>query len=271
MTNYYEALGVARNANPDEIKKAYRKLASQHHPDKGGDTGKFQEIEEAYRTLSDPQKRQAYDNPSPFGNRPGGGRQQAGPFPPGAGFDDIFSMFGVNINPQHRPMGAKISLWIGLEDVVKGGPRIIALHANGRSNNVEIDIPIGIEDGDTIRYPKLSPDGHDLTITYRVKPDAIWIREGQHLTIEKLVPLWDLILGGEMNFVDITGQTVVVVIPTQTSPGSKLRLRGRGIPPSSVPGRANNIPGDLYVKLQAQMPNKISDSLLNLIRTERDQ
>ena len=68
MKNYYDILGVKTSATADEIKRAYRKLASQHHPDKGGDVKKFQEIEQAYRILSDPAQRQQYDNPNPFGN-----------------------------------------------------------------------------------------------------------------------------------------------------------------------------------------------------------
>ena len=79
MTDYYSILGVDRTADADQIKKAYRKLAGQHHPDRGGDTAKFQAIEEAYRTLSDNQKRAAYDNPNPFG------AQQSG-FPGGFNF-----------------------------------------------------------------------------------------------------------------------------------------------------------------------------------------
>ena len=79
MIDHYSTLGVSKNSNADDIKKAYRKLASQHHPDKGGDTSTFQKIEEAYRILSDPQQRQQYDNPmmqgNPFQGFPGGGFQ----------------------------------------------------------------------------------------------------------------------------------------------------------------------------------------------------
>ena len=83
--NYYETLGVSKNATPDEIKRAFRKLASQHHPDKGGDTQKFQEIQAAYDTLGDPEKKAAYDNPQPQ-------FQQFGGMP--SGFEDIFNAFG---------------------------------------------------------------------------------------------------------------------------------------------------------------------------------
>ena len=89
MADHYTTLGVDKSATPEDIKKAYRSLASKHHPDKGGDTAKFQEIQTAYATLSDPEKRQQYDNPNPFGTRQDGGWQQASGFPPG--FEDIFA------------------------------------------------------------------------------------------------------------------------------------------------------------------------------------
>ena len=90
--DHYQTLGVAKNATPDEIKKAYRKLASQHHPDRGGDTARFQTIQAAYDTLSDPQKRAQYDNPPPQFN--GFNPQQNGfDFHFGSGFPDIFGQF----------------------------------------------------------------------------------------------------------------------------------------------------------------------------------
>ena len=112
MTDHYATLGVTKTASADEIKRAYRKLASQHHPDKGGDTAKFQEIQTAYDTLSDPQKRQQHDNPNPFGGGFPGGHQAGfqGGFPGGFsfnvnGFDmnDVFGqMFGAQFG-QRQP------------------------------------------------------------------------------------------------------------------------------------------------------------------------
>ena len=97
MIDHYSTLGVGKNANADDIKKAYRKLAGKHHPDKGGDTATFQKIEEAYRILSDPQQRQQYDNPSPFG-QPGFGSHNAS-----FDMDAIFSMFGARFHhPQQQ-------------------------------------------------------------------------------------------------------------------------------------------------------------------------
>jgi curved DNA-binding protein CbpA len=99
--DHYVTLGVNKNATPDDIKKAYRKLASKHHPDKGGDTSTFQKIEEAYRILSDPNQRQQYDNPAPHGFHFGQGAPEGFPFTSG-GFADIFNMFQQHQDRQQR-------------------------------------------------------------------------------------------------------------------------------------------------------------------------
>ena len=262
MKDYYQILGVPRNASEDDIKRAFRKQAMQHHPDRGGDQNRFQEINEAYATLSDPQKRAEYDNPRPqFGPGFGGG------MPGGFNMDEIFNMFGVNM--RQRQGSARIGLWITLEDVARGGPRAIALQVGNAVSNVEVDVPVGVNDGDTIRYPGLSPDGHDLVITYRVKPDPRWQRDGRNIITERQVDLWDMVLGCEIPITDLTGATLMLSVPARTQPGSTLRLRGRGIPASTMPGRGGGPAGDLFVKVQARLPNTISTDLLDAIKRER--
>jgi molecular chaperone DnaJ len=125
MTDYYAALGVTKTATSDEIKKAFRKLASQHHPDKGGDTQKFQAIQQAYAVLGDEQKRAEYDNPRP---------QFSGGFhghPGGVNINDIFGqMFGQQFAQQHqhpRRGHVRMTLWISLLDVATGGRRTVSL------------------------------------------------------------------------------------------------------------------------------------------------
>lgn len=181
--------------------------------------------------------------------------------------DEIFNMFGVNV--QQRNASARIALWISLEDVARGGPRVVALQAGNSVSNVEIDIPVGVNDGDTIRYPRLSPNGHDLVITYRVKPDPRWQRDGRNITTERPVDLWDMILGCEIPVTDLTGATLMLSVPPRTQPGSTLRLRGRGIPAGNMPGRGGGPAGDLFVKVQARLPNTISDELLAAIQREK--
>lgn len=264
MRDYYQILGVNRSASADEIKRAYRRLASQHHPDKGGDTSKFQEIEEAYRVLGDAKQRQEYDNPAQRIHVNMGG---PGDFDLGS----IFQMFGANFHPGQRGNHARLNLWITLEDVARGGPRPVALHVGDRVSNVEVEIPVGINDGDTIRYPGLAPGNQDLVITYRVRPDARWQRQGRDLATQMEFDIWDLILGAEVPIVDILGNTLLLIVPAKTNPGSLLRLRNKGLPPTTLPGRQGGPSGDLLVKVNARLPSTISPELLSAIKKEKNR
>ena len=263
MKDYYQILGIARSASADEIKRAYRRLASQHHPDKGGNKERFQEIQEAYNTLGDEERRREYDNPRQSFNFARGN--------PGFNLDEIFNMFGADFRNPQRQAVARLSLWISLEDVIRGGPRSVALQIGNRVSSVEVNIPAGIEDGDTIRYPGLSPDGGDLVIHYRIKPDTRWQREGRNLICQQDVNIWDLLLGCELMITDAIGTTLALTVPPNTQPSSMLRIRGRGIPSSTLPGRASNLPpGDLLVRVQARIPDKIHPDILDVIRRHRD-
>ena len=261
MKDYYQILGVRRDCSQEDIKLAYRRLASQHHPDKGGDTQRFQEIQEAYAAIGDPQNRQAYDNPTL-------GRPQFG----AAGFNlnDLFAMFGQGMGAPGRAAAARLTLWITLADVARGGPRIISLQVNHRVQNVEIDLPSGVNDGDTVRYPGLAPDGHDLVITYRVHPDDRWQRNGRDLTGSVIVDIWNLILGCEHPVTDILGNELILTIPAMTQPGTLLRMRGKGLPTNQMPGRRQTgDSGDLLLRVQAKLPNSVSQELLDHIRQSR--
>jgi DnaJ-class molecular chaperone len=253
MIDYYTVLGVTRTATPDEIKRAFRKLASQHHPDKGGDTVKFQEIQAAYDTLGDAAKRQQYDTPRPQFNQ--GHRHGGQQFD----FDTIFDVFGARFTQQRQqPSVSRVNLTITLTDVAVGGKRTIGIGAS----TVEIEIPAGINDGDNVHYRGLGPHSTDLVITYRISPNPTWQRHGSNLLTEHAVSVWDLILGSETVVRDLLGTELTIVVPAGTQPGAKLRLRGRGLP-----GRTG--PGDMLVQLQAIIPTDIPDDLLSLIREKR--
>ena len=259
MKNYYQTLGVDRTATADEIKRAYRKLASQHHPDKGGDKHKFQEIEEAYRTLGDNGKRAQYDNPSssPFRGGFGGG------MPPGFDFDSIFDIFGARFHQSHRTQQARMSLWITLLDVAQGGHRTISVGTQQGTITVEIEIPPGINDGDTVQYPGVAPLGMDLIITFRIHPNPKWSRNGLNIATDETITVWDCILGCELNLTDILGYQITLTIPPRTNPGTTLRLRGRGLK-----DRHGQV-GDLLVKIQANIPDDIDPNLLTQIEQTR--
>lgn len=260
MKNHYQTLGIDRSASAEDIKRAYRRLASQHHPDKGGDTSRFQEIEEAYRVLSDPEQRQQYDNP----------RSQWGSmnFGPGAfDLDQIFNMFGAR--PQGSARAPRLNLWVSLRDVAQGGSRTVALQVNNTIENIEIDIPQGLADGDTIRYPGLAPGGHDLIITFRIRPEPGWSREGSDLMTDLEVNIYDLILGGQITVTDIRGRALQLSIPAGTQPGSLLRMRGQGLPASTLPARAGGRPGDMLVRIRARLPANFSSEFLDAVKRER--
>jgi DnaJ-class molecular chaperone len=260
MTDHYTTLGVNSTATQDEIKKAYRKLASLHHPDKGGNTAKFQDLQTAYNTLSDPAQRQQYDNPKPsfgnFGQRP----QQGGPQ---FDFDTIFDVFGARFTQPNRQRQQQVisraGLTISLTDVAVGGKRTIGI---GQNSTIEIEIPKGINDNDNVQYKGLAPGGGDLVITFRVREDAKWQRNGANLLTEHHVDIWDLILGCESIVKDLLDQQITILIPKGTQPGARLRLRGKGLPSKTGPG-------DIIVQIQAIIPTEIPEDLLHMIALKR--
>jgi len=262
VKDYYQILSIARTATASDIKQAFRRLASQHHPDRGGDTARFQEIQEAYAVLGDPERRAEYDNPRQ--------RLHINTNPAGFDFDSIFQMFGANFR-QAQSQVTRLNLWIRLEDVAQGGTRPVSLQVGNSVSTVEIAIPVGIDDGDTVRYAGLAPGGLDLVVTFRIHPDPRWQRTNRDITTDIVLPAWDLLLGADTRIRDLTGTSLLLTVPPRTNPGTMLRLRGRGLPPSSLPGRSGGPPGDLLVRVQARWPEAISDSLLSVIQAQRDQ
>lgn len=256
MTDHYATLGVARNATQDEIKRAFRKLASQHHPDKGGDTAKFQAIQAAYDTLGDTAKRQQYDNPQPQFQGFGGGAQFGN-------MHDIFAQMFGGQSPFGQPPRrnhVRMSLWITLLDVARGGRRPVALGTQAGTSTVEIEIPLGINDGDNVQYSGIAPGGQDLVIQFRVQPHADFQRQGLNLATTHKVSVWTLILGGETEVQTVEGSRLVVKIAPHTQPGTTLRLRSQGLRDQS--GQK----GDLMALIQAEIPTTIAPEIIAAIQ-----
>lgn len=258
--DYYSVLGVAKTASQDEIKRAYRKLAAQHHPDRGGDTAKFQDIQAAYDTLSDIQRRQHYDM---HGSRPNTNGPQMGPggfhfeFGPGA-FEDIFANFGFQRQQRRQTYSAVV--FVDLEQVAVGGTKNLQLNFPQGQKILEIEIPRGVSDGETIRYDNIFPDA-SLIIQFRVSNHPKYNRHGADLHMNVTLNVFDLIIGTKLMITDIYGKDLEISIAPKTKIGATLRCAGRGL----VSQRGV---GDLYILISAQLPDIISDDLVAAITKE---
>lgn len=286
--DYYKILGVERKASADDIRKAYRKLAMQHHPDKNpGDKkaeDKFKEINEAYQVLSDEQKRARYDQLgsaySDFrtgGGRPGdfqwddwfqqGSQQQRGygnaedPFGGAGGFSDFFrSIFGEAVRNSARnqaaQQGYQQEVDISFQEAYEGTTR--QLQTNGRK--LQVRIPAGVKAGSKVRVAGAGPEGLDLYLVVNVPDEDKFERNGQDLYTTSTLSVFTLILGGETEVETPTGK-VKLGIPAGTQTDQVFRLAGRGMPHLKNP----NTKGDLYVKLKVQVPKYLSSKQRELL------
>jgi curved DNA-binding protein len=273
--NPYQILGVDTSASQDDIKRAYRKLASQHHPDKGGDTKKFQEIQSAYETLSDPNKRNEYDNPSPFGQSPFGGWQQAnmGGVPPG--FEDFFSqIFSRNQNGFNRPparnRNINLETEISLEDAFTG-KSIIASYTlpSGKSKTFEVKIPAGVHDGMMLKIPgggdqtiNQLPPG-DALLQIKISPHPEFQLNGIDLIKNLEISVWDAILGNDVDVKNINGEIITIKIKEGTQPGTLLRVQAKGMPDL----RNNSIRGNLLLSVKVKIPTGLTEIQKSTIKT----
>lgn len=286
--DYYKILGVNRKASADDIRKVYRKLAMQHHPDKNpGDKkaeDKFKEINEAYQVLSDDQKRARYDQlGSAYSNfRTSGGRpgdfqwddwfqQNAGQrgnvddmFNGGgsAGFSDFFrTIFGEAMRSSARSQAAQGAGYqqeaqISFQEAYEGTLR--QLQTNGRK--LQVRIPAGVKTGSKVRVAGAGPEGLDLYLVIRVEDQDRFERDGYDLTTTSAVSIFTLILGGEAD-VDTPAGKVKLSIPAGTQTDQVFRLAGRGMPHL----KKANAKGDLFVKLKVQVPKYLSSKQRELI------
>lgn len=274
--SHYNTLGVSDSAAPDEIKKAYRKLASQHHPDKGGDTAKFQQIEEAYRVLSDPNQKAQYDaqlRGGPSGFRfTVNGQDIDGGVPPG--MEDIFSRFGFNFghNPFHQPRKNKdlrVDITLDLASTLQPQTKTVSIQTtNGDRQTVEIQVPRTISNGASIKYSGLGdnffntlPRG-DLYVHFTVPNTKDFdVIDTVHLGTRLEIDCLSAIVGCERQITTLDGKEFLVTIPPGTTFGTKLRIKGQG---RWYPDR--NERGDIYILIFVDVPNDLSEEDKDLIR-----
>lgn len=256
--DYYNILGVNKTASPDEIKKAYRKLAMEHHPDKGGDVSKFQEITNAYETLSDPNKRAAYDNPaSQFSTHPGGFSFNAGAFD----LNDLFGqVFGRNGNPfaQQRPT-YRTRVTVTLVDAFNGADHLLQLNTPDGLKTINITIPPGIDSGNQIRYENVIPNA-TLIIEFHVLSDVRFERHRNDLYTTVEISVLDLIVGTNIQVNAINGKKLDVVIQPKTQPTQNIRIPGYGMP------TGKGTFGDQIILIRPVIPDNISNDVIESIK-----
>jgi len=262
MTDYYNILGVSKSATQDDIKRAYRKLAMKHHPDRGGDQAKFQKIQEAYDTLGDDEKRYQYDNP-----------HQSHFHHSTHGHEDVFSTFfggphfGFGFNQPQRNANIGATVALSLEEVLVGKTIDAEVSfKNGQKKLVSINIPAGIDDNIQIRYPGMGdhslskmPPG-DLIVTVRIMPHPVWRRDGNNLFAEKDVSVWEALLGTELMFDTLEGKTLSINVPAGTQPGTVFSCKGEGLPHPRSGAR-----GAVLIKVRVTIPKTLSENEKKLV------
>lgn len=272
--SHYDTLGISKTATPEEIKKAYRKLASQHHPDKGGDTAKFQEIEEAYRVLSDPSQRLQYDNPASHGTR--FNFQDFGHGVPPE-MQDIFRNFGFNFGgspfgPHHhhqrKNKDLRIELTLTLAETMDQQKRVVSIQTTkGTRETVSVDIPRGVNNGTQIKYPNLGdnffeslPRG-DLFVNISIVPDSKYQIRGIDLFSPVDIDCIDAIIGCSVEFTTLDDKTFSLTIPPGTQNGTKFKVGGQGLYVMN-----QNIRGNLYLMANIIIPTNLSQEQLETLR-----
>lgn len=285
--DYYATLGVPKTATQDEIRKAFRKLARQHHPDvakdKKGAEAKFKEINEANEVLSDPEKRKRYDelgadwnSPGRQGPPPGWQQAHGGGFDFGGGgggaFSDFFEMFfggrGKGGGRKHNSGGfgafsqrggdAEIELPVTIEEALHGGRKALTLDRGGRTETVSVNIPRGVRAGQKIRLSGQGGEGigggerGDLYLLVKLAPHVDYRVDGFDLIRPVPVPVWSAVLGGEVEVPTPDG-SVKMKIPAGTQPGQKFRLKGRGLP------SGKDTRGDFFAEAKVLLPTALGE------------
>lgn len=240
--DYYEVLGVSRSSDAEAVKRAYRKLARKYHPDVSKEKNaesKFKEVQEAYEVLRNTEKRAAYDQlgrdyrpgqqfrpPPDWSQRYGHSGTQR--FSDLNGFSDFFSSLFGGAAGGAPPDADAGHVDVTLEEAFAGTKRRVMLNEGGRARSVDVQIPAGVGEGQSLRIAG-NGGGPSLVFRIRLRPHALYAIQGRDVQIELPLAPWEAALGAKVA-VPTLGGTVEVTVPAGAQSGQKLRLRGRGLP-----------------------------------------
>lgn len=286
--DFYQTLGLKKGASKDEIRKAYRKLAREHHPDANPNNPaaaeRFKQVQEAYDVLSDDKKREMYDRFGPNyeqaarasaagagGNPFGGGGFN--PFGGGAvDLGDLFGQGGVDLGDLFggggrtrkrapaRGADIKATVRIPFETAVTGGRVDVSVDRNGTTETLTVKIPAGVSEGQVIRLSgQGAPSARngtagDLYLTIEIEPHRYFRREGANLLVDVPITPSEAVLGSKIEVPTLTEGHVVLTVPPGTSSGVKLRLRGKGVIDSQT-----NQTGDQFVVIKIVVPKDLRE------------
>lgn len=288
--NYYDVLGVSKKATPDEIKKAFRKLAVKYHPDAGGDEQKFKEISEAYDTLSDEKKRREYDQLLLFGGIPSGdfggnGGRGRGyttySTADGVNFSDIFGSFG-GANQQgfdfssffggqpRQTKGSDLSVEVSVsaKEAFEGSSRQVSYTdpSTGKTESIKVTIPAGAQEGTKLRYKGRGEDGPlgkgDLIVITHVEEHPFFKRDGADVHVEIPVSIFEAALGCELEIPTPEGKNVRIKVPAGTQDKKVFRLRDLGAPNIKHKGTR----GALFATVKLVVPKHLSEEERKLLQ-----
>lgn len=286
--DYYEVLGVSRNADEKEVRSAFRRLARAYHPDLNPDDKeaerKFKEINEANEVLSDADKRAKYDRYGDNWMNADRMRERSGASAGGGGYasygttfdfdlgnlddllggdlDDLFSASRrrARTRARMRSQHTDVAVSISLEEAFSGAARTATVAAaNGESKRIEVTIPRAVDSGSRVHISL--DDGTQVFFNISVLPHPRFTREGNNLLAELSLPFEDTVLGGEAEFRSLKGR-IVVTIPPNSASGRRIRIAGHGMP---VRGGAADEYGDLYISVKPELPANLSDDERQLL------
>ncbi len=291
--DYYKTLGVPRDASADQIKKAFRKLAREHHPDAGGDEAKFKEINEAYEVLSDDKKRKLYDqygtaNENQIPRGWGGSSGYAGGSDPFSGFGSWSEIlesirrgegafgtewnfggngfgFGGRPSAPQRGQDLTVSLNVTFDEAFRGTEKRVTVRIPGATEpeTLTVKVPAGAVDGGRLRFrgkgaqgPAGGPAG-DLLITTKIEPHPYYHRKGSDVTVDVPVTIAEATLGASVVVPAPDGTKVRVKVPAGTQDGTVLTIRGKGAPKLKGEGEGT---GNLLICVHVNVPTTLNDA-----------